>query len=623
MPGIVSHILMMDESVSDLSPTTDSELFAIANLHADMVRFGAVGPDLTFFAPDFGDWSVALVRILTEFYDEAVKPIVDLYEQWVEPVLDVFDEVEEGVETVLDEVTCNLVSTLQDHITLVLDRVSGIGQGVLLNLFNKVVNIFDHMGPRIQRGETEDQWYWFDTVHNRRTGPFIEEMWARADTDAKKAYVLGYASHYSGDIIGHSFVNTVVGSPARGRLQRHHFVENIIDTRLYDLLRTGEVAGSRVHLLLPHGADVEAAPSLTVLLDNPNAVPDDMRPIFEMIAEALEATYNDPDNHPKRIESEYLTVDHLNTAFWLLLVTMKASTSNYIPPPVFPSDEVLGAINSAMADFLTTATNPPTPSASLPDVCFALWDTDCNFSLEALNEWLDSLWDTFAYFGELLAYLGEVVTDFWQVFACTFTAPARVALEGAVWLLHEALHAMLTYLREALVQAALLLPEVGWATTNPVALSFWTISRQQITEARQGRYPHRAGETNSGYHTYPSTPTECPPTLPSGFSAGTTADQIVDGVALVPPLIEQFLSAAEPAKTWETAADNLSVPFGSTVPLTTAIMRGLIAGDTSLLGDFSLDHDRGYGYLNWRIDRGFEPSVEWDSPDDVPHNWSA
>ena len=142
MPGIVSHMLMADESVSNLSPTSDSELFAIANLHPDMVRLGAVGPDMTFFAPDIGDKSLALVRILAEFYDEAIGPVVELYEKWVEPVLDVLNDVEEGAVAALDQVTCDLVGTLDDNINAVLERVAGIRQSVLLNIFNKTVDVF-------------------------------------------------------------------------------------------------------------------------------------------------------------------------------------------------------------------------------------------------------------------------------------------------------------------------------------------------------------------------------------------------------------------------------------------------------------------------------------------------
>ena len=617
---------MVEESVSTLSPTTDSDLFAIANLHPDLVRLGAVGPDLTFFAPDFGDWSVALVRILAEFYDEVIGPIVDLYEKWVEPVLDALHQIEEGVDAVLDDVTCGLVGTLKDNLDAVLDRVSAIRQGVLLNLFNESVNIFDQMTPPIQDGKTEEDWFWFDTLHNRRTGSFIRELWARADTDAKKAYVLGYTCHYAGDFIGHQFVNTVVGSPARGRLQRHHFAENIIDTRLYDQLRSGEVSGSRIHLLLPHGIEVENANSLRVLLDNPNDVPDDMRPIFELINDAMQATFNNTP-HPQRIASEYLTVENLNTAFWYLLLAMKASTSSYIPPPTFPSEELLGAVNNAMTDFLSTATNPPSPSFSAPDVCFSFWSDDCDFSLDALEEWLESLWDTVKYFGELLAWLGGLILDLWGVFACGATIPLRSAIHGAFWLLHETLHALLTYLREALVQAAFIHPEVGWAEANPIALSFFAVSRRQVREARQGLYPHRAGESNAGYHTYPTTPTELPSTRPSAFAEGTTASQLTDGFGLVPGLMDEFSDAEDPAASVAVANDNPTVPIGSVVPLTTTIMRSLINNDTSILRDWSLDSDRGCGYLNWRITEGFEQSVSgdpavWDPTDPVPHDWS-
>lgn len=621
MPGIPSHILLAEQAMSAVSPTSDSELFAIVNLHPDLVRLGAVGPDLAFFAPDFGDWSVDLVRILTEIYDDAIKPLVELYEEWVEPVVDVLNQVEQGAQAVLDSATCNLVSTLADNVDDVSTRVSGIIQGALLNVLSKSVNIFDAMTPPIQDGKTEKDWFWFDTLHNRRTGRFIDEMWARADTDEKKAYVLGYSCHFSGDLIGHQFVNTVVGSPARARLQRHHFAENIIDTHLYDRLRAEEITGSKVHLRLPHGDEVESASSLTVLLDNPNEVPEDLRPIFEMIADSMEAAFSDAP-HPQRIASEYLTVENLNTAFWLLLIAMKVSTSNYVPPPTLPADEVLQAVTDAMTDFLGTATSPPTPSFSAPDFCADLWSDDCDFSLDALEEWLDSVIEAITYLGELMVWLGELIRDLAQVFACTLTAPVKLAIHGAFWLIHEALHALLTYLREGLVQAALIHPEIGWIESNPVAQSMLAVTRRHIVDARLGNYPHRAAESNSGFQAYPATSTEQPFTIASGFPVGTTAEQLVDAFDVAPVLFLEFGDADDPLESRTIAAANTTSPLASIVPLELFVMRAIVDGRSSELGDWSLDSDRGYGYLNWRIAEGEEQSVAWDSTDEVEHDWS-
>lgn len=621
MPGIPSHILIAEQAIQTFSPTSDSEVYAIVNQHPNLVRLGSVGPDLAFFAPDFGDWSVALVRILAEFYDDAIKPIVELYEDWVEPVLDTLNQIEDNVEVVLDAVTCDLVSTLSDNVDAVATRVSGVLQGIALNVVADAVNIFDHMTPPIQKGKTESDWFWFDTLHNRRTGRFITEMWQRADTDEKKAYVLGYSCHFAGDFIGHQFVNTVVGSPARARLQRHHFAENIIDTHLYDRLRATEVTGSKVHLGLPHGSDVESANSLLVLLDNPNEVPGDMQPIFEMFADAMRAAFEDTP-HPQRIASEYLTVENLNTAFWLLLVAMRASTSSHIPPPSYPGDQVLGAINDAMADFLASASNPPAPSFSAPDFCANFWSENCDFSVAKVQEWLETVVDSAAYLGELLVWAGDLIRDLTRVFACALTAPVKLAIHGAFWLIHEALHALLTNLREGLVMAALISPEAGWAESNPIAQSLLNVSSVHKDDAKARRYPHRAAESNAGFHAYPTTQPEQPTTVPSGFMAGTTPEGFVQEFQVAEELLKKFAEAADPASSRQVAIDSASQPLGSVVPFEVILMRALVNDDLSVFSDWSLDSDRGCGYLNWRMNPGTENAVAWDSSDGVQHDWS-
>jgi hypothetical protein len=172
MPGIPSHMLMMDEAAATLSPTTDSELFAILNLYPDIARLGAEGQDKTFFAPYFGQRSVEHDNYVTDFYYDVVAPVVELYEDWIEPVVDVLDDIGDGVEAVLDEATCDLVSTFSDNLDDVTERLGAIKDSLILTVFSKAINIYDEMTPPLQEGDTEENWFWFDYLHNRRTGRF-------------------------------------------------------------------------------------------------------------------------------------------------------------------------------------------------------------------------------------------------------------------------------------------------------------------------------------------------------------------------------------------------------------------------------------------------------------------
>ncbi|MEV7197392.1 zinc dependent phospholipase C family protein [Streptomyces sp. NPDC093510] len=622
MPGIPSHLLIADLATESLADAGQQQLRRIIVDHPEVYHLGAIGPDLCFFAPDFGDASLELVRIVATLYDEIVGPIVDLYEKYVRPIVDLVESIEEGVEQVLDEATCGLVGQLDAEREQVSARVKAIAQQGLGAMLVKAVNVFDLMTPPIQEGDRVENWFWFDTLHNRRTAAMLQEMWSRAESDAQRAYVLGYASHYAGDFFGHQFVNTVVGSPARARLQRHHFAENMIDTHLYDQLLGEEVSGAKVHLRLPHGQDVEDEPSLLALIDRVNDIPDDMREIFELIADSKRAAFAAPIPHPRRISSEFLAEQELNTAFWLLLASMRASTSTFIPPPEPPSatesfEEALDAIQ----EFLDTLSNPPQPPGGVPDVCIALFDDNCDFSLDALEDWAEAMADALGYGLDLLEWGTKLIADAWEAAACTLTAPIKTGVRAGYYLVHLALHDILERAREIMVQAAISYPTRQWVASSPLAASFLTVAPHHVEESRAGRYPRRAASSNAGFQSYPATEVELPATWSSSYGFGTPVDAMVSGTPLNEALLQEFGALERPEQSIDLAAQSHAEPLGSAVPFTTWVQLRLFDGTTGL-PDLGLDADRGYGHRNWEMEEGHETSVMHNSDDPVVYRWS-
>ena len=80
-----------------------------------------------------------------------------------------------------------------------------------------------------------EEWFWADVLHYWRSGKFVENLVARAKASGNPnliAYAYGYVSHYATDVVGHPFVNQVVGSPWRTYWQRHHLVENFSGTAI-------------------------------------------------------------------------------------------------------------------------------------------------------------------------------------------------------------------------------------------------------------------------------------------------------------------------------------------------------------------------------------------------------
>ena len=622
MPGIPSHLLIADLATRALTDPGQQRLRRIITDHPEVYHLGAVGPDLCFFAPDIGDASRELVRIVATLYDEIIGPIVDLYERHIRPISELVDSVAEGVEEVLDQATCGLVGQLGAELEQVSARVDVIVQQGLGSVLVKAVNVFDVMTPPIQDGDRVENWFWFDTLHNRRTAVMLQEMWSRAGSDAQRAYVLGYASHFAGDFFGHQFVNTVVGSPARARLQRHHFAENMIDTHLYDQLLGEEVSGAKVHLRLPHGEDVEDEPSLLALIDRVNDIPGDMREIFELVADSMRAAFAAPIPHPRRIGSEFLTEEALNTAFWLLLASMRASTSTFIPRPEPPSStEAFEEALDAIQEFLETLSNPPQPPGGFPDVCNALWDDNCDFSLDALEDWAEAVVDALGYGLDLLRWGAELVAEIWATAACTLTAPVKTVVRAGYYLVHLALHDILERVREVMVQAAISYPTRQWVASSPLAASFLTVARHHVNDSRSGHYPRRAASSNAGFQSYPETEVELPATWSSSYGFGTPVDAMVSGTPLNEALLGEFGALQLPEESIALAAQSHSEPLGSAVPFTTWVHLRLFGGLAGL-PDLGLDADRGYGHRNWEMVEGHETSVMHDSDDPVVYRWS-
>ena len=74
--------------------------------------------------------------------------------------------------------------------------------------------------------------------HYRKTYAFAKKLDEIANenggSEQHKAFALGWMSHCATDVTGHSFVNEKCGGPFRLHWQRHHLVENHMDSHVYD-----------------------------------------------------------------------------------------------------------------------------------------------------------------------------------------------------------------------------------------------------------------------------------------------------------------------------------------------------------------------------------------------------
>jgi hypothetical protein len=232
---------------------------------------GAIGPDLFYFCQDWNN------DILGPVSDELMLAIATYYfidkskeNDW-EPLLIILDEANSQLADLL-RFLIKLQKIWQDFVDgwnatvgpIVADienLIDGLTGGVLsqfgvvldeLKVALKVVaeeelttfaDIFSGFDTCVQKGFGEKLFLWSDMSHYRRPSALCQSFIKQVDALAAQgmtqeseqflAFTLGYMTHLGTDTVAHSFVNEQCGGPYRNHPQRHHLIENHIDSFNY------------------------------------------------------------------------------------------------------------------------------------------------------------------------------------------------------------------------------------------------------------------------------------------------------------------------------------------------------------------------------------------------------
>jgi hypothetical protein len=205
--------------------------------HVNFANLGAVGPDLFFFLPDFRDSTlpgctkISISSILTtvlDFYEMLyglIDPIISANEQYLGPI-------DENIAEMMSQATGGLSETVST-ITTELSQVLVLG---LERFFLGLQDWWKNFSLGLDQGFDDQSFLWSDMLHYRATGQFARNLWKRAHMSEdlqQQAYALGYITHLATDVTGHGFVNMLVGGPYRLHWQRHHLIENHMDSLWY------------------------------------------------------------------------------------------------------------------------------------------------------------------------------------------------------------------------------------------------------------------------------------------------------------------------------------------------------------------------------------------------------
>ena len=641
---------------------TDTKLLGQLMLdHPNFASLGAIGPDLLFFLPDFRNTTIAcqtinISSVLTTILDLLEKlyadidPFVSKWEQYLGPI---------------EENTAEEMSRLTGGFSETVGTITGELKDILINgleIFVTGLNDWwESFSLGLDQGLDDQSFLWSDMLHYRATGQFARNLWKNADasgSDAVRAYALGYMTHIGTDVTGHSFVNSIVGGPYRLHWQRHHLVENHMDSLwylndplspkmganypqltesalYYDIAFDMGTGNPLMRPPYPTGNTMREAWNRKRALDQDSALPD---PLPEILRQTMFDTwYPDgipPVDHPLILDPTdgRPQVKHVREAYdlfyrYLKLVTVDGFTAEPPDPPdVFPNLDF-----PAIPDF-----------GSAPDA------TDNNFWNDVLD-FILAVVALLAYLAEVAAYLATLP---WALAADVTTYPWRLAAYYAFIL---PLFQMVKAFRGVLVMTGYMLPmddEVAMGLVqvgNSQAGVFTQVlsidgdvfggmlpppQKDTMNTYRDPGYPHSIPLDASGktaeFRTpwsYPTSVTEMHDTSPIPI-AGTTAGPYASGSG--PSVLFGNLDADPQTRDMIESAANPGESDAAGSRVTTK----LYLGDADIFSqyviwletrtspqtdgtnvptvDWNLDADVGYGYHAWDWVRSRGPQPQPD-----------
>ena len=609
MPKYGIHGIVLNRAIDRLQARgTAPAVDAAGNLsaHRDLAALGAVGPDIFFWAPDY-----EIVKQLRKVQDRIVAAI-DAYNLIMEPIHRIEDAARSAAVDLVDRLPPPLVApvkvlieqiqgisnTYRSAVSAVLaTELIGIGNfiadaGKLPTRTSHFFSLFapplqthlDHGGPH-----NVQDWYWFDMLHYRRTGRFASNLVTQAgslhspEKENALAYAYGYLSHIAADVVGHAFVNSVVGAPYRINVQRHVTVENFMDAWAYDAFYNGASASKDILIHLPL----------------PATMPDE---IVGILDRAFRATYF--DLAPTRLGTPgFLTQDQIAAAYRTFYEVLQVIGKTGVARPEEPFPGANDLLSEIMSGLMGTLAPPPAPPEGAPPCA---WEEILSLaaterSRDCYVGFFDRTEDWAQYIQEQFLWTFETVDDLVALIQATLPSmPLNVVL--------ALLYGVRLLLYGSFRSARNVLAVYGFVTPEPDELGNNVAASLATTflgcGSAPGGYPRRRDNAVS-HLVCPSSSPESPVTRPDVLPPAPVMDPValVEDQTFLRESLRMYADAANPGTTRNLAAESLRI--GSACDLTrwmieTSADPHASGQDRNLLyANWNLDSDRGYGYRTW------------------------
>ncbi len=213
--------------------------------HPTYLNAGTLGPDFLFF--NTKDMPGPVGKLFDLYRD--VAKFVNGFKESISVILKFIEDAKEKAEDAMsNSVVLSQVQGLVGDANTAISGISATIEEKVKYHITKAVDVFSLLKNPIQVGDPLNKWWWFDTLHYRRTGSFAQALFENSIPSSKyHAYAMGYLSHIGSDVVGHPFINMLTGGPYRHHPQRHKVIETYQDVHAFEKYKNKEFVRSGLH----------------------------------------------------------------------------------------------------------------------------------------------------------------------------------------------------------------------------------------------------------------------------------------------------------------------------------------------------------------------------------------
>ena len=603
MPKMGVHTMILEEACT---ARPASAALDVVRRNQGWGNLGAIGPDLFFFSTEYAafDKMLTIAQNLQRIYSY-YEDIRDAVNAFLDPIKKVVKNLAERIPGMYCAVGAyntikQAVTTFKEAITLkIFDGVAGLA-GLNVTHFDQLQSashkFFDQFfTPGHQKGLPEKDWLWFDMLHYRNTGLFARNLVQLAGSDdQKRAFAYGYLSHLGTDVIGHAYVNRVVGCGYRSHPQRHCAVENFIDSwawaKKYGLEPSVTIKDK---LLGPMSA------SQGVCKVSQNNATFDGR-VVDLLHQAFRKTYAHSQGRPVA----YLSPDEIQKTlqnFWTTADLMLGK--GFLEKPELPP-----GVGSWLNEILAGLPKPP----KKPSGSFKLCDP---LDFECIAEGVKNAIEWAEWIGEMILYgldvAAKLLTDLINA-PCTW---AFGKIQAALYQIQMSNYEAFCRMHFALAVAGIVAPVPEMAVNDEQsryfteAILIHTTRGQHNESAVSTQYPQHDSDVsalevpNEGPE-LPSTvfPVNPRPGQPEYRRAANPHWYIRDAPfnSSTPAIIEEYARARKPAETRMLASQHKDMGNARDFSIWLIESAHARTRENIVYCNWDLDADRGYGYKQWK-----------------------